>query len=105
MKTFFKDALDLKMAPRVLRGFVVAIATLVLMTVLTKSASATEIQRVISAKGIEAWLVEDVQQWPIRIQEVKVDDVRRVAQIYLDEKRSATGWLLPLSALQSGDGD
>ncbi len=49
--------------------------------------------------------VEDVQQWPNRIQQVSIEDVRRVARLYLDDKRSATGLLLPLSTPDSGDGD
>ncbi|MBZ0215957.1 MAG: insulinase family protein, partial [Fimbriimonadaceae bacterium] len=49
--------------------------------------------------------VEDIQQWPNRIEQVTVEDIRRVARRYLVEKRSATGSLLPLPVPQSGDGD
>jgi len=39
--------------------------------------------------------VEDVQQWPARIEAVTAEDIRAVAQKWLQRRRSVTGYLLP----------
>ncbi len=39
--------------------------------------------------------VEDVLEWPERIDAVSADDVKRVAARYLDQRRSVTGYLRP----------
>lgn len=39
--------------------------------------------------------VEDVQQWPERIEAVTADAVRAAARTYLDRRRAVTGYLLP----------
>ena len=39
--------------------------------------------------------LEDVQNWPARIQAVTAEDVQKVAQKYLDQDRSVTGYLEP----------
>ncbi len=39
--------------------------------------------------------IKDVEDWPKRIQAVRVDDVRKAAQNYLHKEQSVTGWLLP----------
>jgi zinc protease len=38
--------------------------------------------------------VEDVQSWPDRIRAVTADDVRQAARIWLDKRRSVTGYLI-----------
>ena len=40
--------------------------------------------------------VEDIEAWPERLEKVTVEDIKRVAEKYLVEKKSATGILLPL---------
>jgi zinc protease len=39
--------------------------------------------------------IEDVEAWPERLKKVTVDDVKAVAQKYLVDKNSVTGYLLP----------
>jgi len=39
--------------------------------------------------------IKDVEDWPTRLEKVKLEDIRRVAQKYLDIKQSVTGVLLP----------
>ncbi len=38
--------------------------------------------------------IEDVRKWPDRIRAVTADQVRRAAQVWLDKKRSVTGYLV-----------
>jgi len=40
--------------------------------------------------------VEDVESWPARLEKVTLEDIRRVAKKYLNEKQSVTGILLPV---------
>ncbi len=40
--------------------------------------------------------IEDVEQWPERLKKVKREDLQRVAKKYIVEKRSVTGFLLPV---------
>jgi zinc protease len=39
--------------------------------------------------------LEDIQNWPARIQAVTLEDVQAVAERYLQPESSATGYLLP----------
>ena len=39
--------------------------------------------------------VSDIESWPAAISKVTVDDVKKAAAEFLDERRSVTGWLLP----------
>jgi zinc protease len=39
--------------------------------------------------------IEDVEGWPAALAKVTAEDVKRVANAYLDPRRSVTGWLLP----------
>jgi zinc protease len=39
--------------------------------------------------------IEDVELWPAALAKVTAEDVKRVANAYLDPRRSVTGWLLP----------
>jgi zinc protease len=39
--------------------------------------------------------VSDIENWPAAISKVTVDDVKKAAAEFLDERRSVTGWLLP----------
>ncbi len=41
--------------------------------------------------------VDQVEGWPAAISKVTADDIKRVANEYLDARRSVTGWLLPES--------
>lgn len=42
--------------------------------------------------------IESIEGWPDAIAKVTADDVKKVANEYLDPSRSATGWLLPDAA-------
>lgn len=48
--------------------------------------------------------IDDVENWRASIARVTSDEVRKVARMYLDLRRSVTGWLLP-SNRQAGVGD
>lgn len=39
--------------------------------------------------------IQDVEEWPARLEKVTLDDLKRVAKKYLDKKQSVTGILLP----------
>ncbi|MFA5900325.1 MAG: thioredoxin [Hyphomicrobium sp.] len=39
--------------------------------------------------------IEDVDGWPAALAKVTAEDIKRVANAYLDPRRSVTGWLLP----------
>ncbi len=39
--------------------------------------------------------IDQVEGWPKALAKVTVDDIKAVADKYLDERRSVTGWLLP----------
>jgi zinc protease len=49
--------------------------------------------------------IEDVEAWPERLKKVTVDDVKAVAQKYLIDKNSVTGYLLPAPGHTSSAGD
>jgi zinc protease len=48
---------------------------------------------------------EDVEAWPERLKKVTVDDVKAVAQKYLVDKNSVTGYLLPAPENTSSAGE
>jgi zinc protease len=52
--------------------------------------------RIVGIALVVGHTIEDVQTWPQRIQEVSAEDVQAVAQRYLDENRSVTGYLEPM---------
>ena len=49
--------------------------------------------------------IEDVEAWPVRLKKVTVDDVKAVAQKYLVDKNSVTGYLLPFPDQTSSIGE
>jgi zinc protease len=49
--------------------------------------------------------VADVEEWPDRLKRVTVDDLRNVAQKYLVDKNSVTGYLLPAPEYTSSIGE
>ncbi|MGI8725101.1 MAG: M16 family metallopeptidase [Methyloceanibacter sp.] len=49
--------------------------------------------------------IEDVQAWPDRLRQVTLQDIKNVAQKYLVEKNSVTGYLLPIPEYTSSIGD
>lgn len=59
MRTFLPVISILKLLPSVTRNLTALVSFFALFVILLVPASATKIQRVISASGIEAWLVED----------------------------------------------
>jgi zinc protease len=49
--------------------------------------------------------VADVEQWPDRLKQVTIDDMRHVARKYLVDKNSVTGYLLPTPEYTSSVGE
>ena len=49
--------------------------------------------------------VEDVEEWPDRLNKVTVDDIRDAARKYLVDKNSVTGYLLPAPEYTSSIGE
>ena len=49
--------------------------------------------------------IEDVEEWPDRLKQVTVDDIRAVARKYLVENNSVTGILTPVPEYTSSIGD
>ena len=49
--------------------------------------------------------VTDVEQWPVRLTQVTVDDIREAARKYLVDKNSVTGYLLPAPEYTSSIGE
>jgi zinc protease len=49
--------------------------------------------------------IADVEEWPDRLKQVTVDDIRAVARKYLVENRSVTGILTPVPEYTSSIGD
>ena len=49
--------------------------------------------------------IEDVQAWPERLRQVTLEDIKTVAQKYLVEKNSVTGYLLPIPEYTSSIGE
>jgi zinc protease len=41
--------------------------------------------------------IDQLERWPAEVAEVTVDDIKRVANDYLNTRRQVTGWLLPES--------
>lgn len=39
--------------------------------------------------------LEELEDWPAALAKVTTEDIKRVANVYLDRRRSVTGWLLP----------
>jgi zinc protease len=57
--------------------------------------------RIVGTSLVVGHTLEEVQTWPQRIQEVTAEDVQAVARRYLDEHRSVTGYLEPLTEERS----
>jgi zinc protease len=49
--------------------------------------------------------INDVEGWPQALAKVTTDDIKNVADKYLDERRSVTGWLLPEADEDQGAGE
>lgn len=49
--------------------------------------------------------IDQVEGWPTAIGKVTVDDIKKVANEYLDTRHSVTGWLLPEADDGKGAGD
>ncbi|WP_084175082.1 M16 family metallopeptidase [Afifella pfennigii] len=64
--------------------------------------SQQSLARIIGSALAAGRSLEDVQTWPARIQEVTAQEVREVAQRYLDPQRAATGYLKPVADAASG---
>lgn len=60
-----------------------------------RSDSAARLARLYGRRLIGGETLQDIEAWPERIAGVTALDVHRVAQKYLDRRRSVTGYLLP----------
>lgn len=49
--------------------------------------------------------IADIEEWPERLKQVTVEDIRKAAATHLDQRKSVTGWLMPAAPTASvGDG-